>query len=259
LKRKNTSSHRSLGRAIDAGSALLSAPVLLSVLGRKRAPVREVEAQIVTDEELRALGKGDATSIAEEGAAEPPPIAQVATEDETVMSAAPEVFDDEGDQTPAEPEAPAEPHARTEPDAPIEPVVPIQPDAPIQPDPPAQPDPPTQPAAQVAPSVSTEEWTCEIALWREHDEAVLYARSFHGEEELTIAESPRFHVSGDGVPEQSTASLDAHGRLCEELARDGWERVGRGVDWYNDRFRRDFSVAALTASLATRIVFARRP
>jgi hypothetical protein len=107
--------------------------------------------------------------------------------------------------------------------------------------------------------VSTEEWTCEIALWREHDEAVLYARSFHGEEELTIAESPRFHVSGDGVPEQSTASLDAHEQLCDELARDGWERVGRGVDWYNDRFRRDFSVAALTASLATRIVFARRP
>ena len=251
--------------------------------------MREVEAQIVTDEELRALGKGDATSIAEDGAPEPPPIAPDATGDETVMSAAPEAFDDEDDRTPAEPEAPAERHARTEPDVPIEPDASAQPDAPIEPEVPAQPDvpiepdasaqpevpaqpdvpiepdasgqpePSAQPAAQVAPSVSTEEWTCEIALWREHDEAVLYARSFHGKEELTIAESPRFHVSGDGIPEQSTASLDAHEQLCDELARDGWERVGRGVDWYNDRFRRDFSVAALTASLTTRIVFARRP
>jgi hypothetical protein len=276
MKRKSTSSSPSLGScAIDAGSALLSAPLILSALGRKRTPVREVEAQIVTEEELRALERGDGTSEAEKGAAEPPPIAQIVTEDEAVVSAVPEVVDDVPEVVDDAQERAAEPPPIAQivtddetvvsavpevvDDAADQTAAPAEPDAPIEPDAPTEPDPATQPAAQVGPSLSTEEWTCEIAFWREHDEAVLYARSFHGEEEITIAESPRFPVGADGVSKQSKASVNAHERLCEDLAAAGWERVGRGVDWYSDRFRRDFSVAALNASLTPRIVFARRP
>jgi hypothetical protein len=114
-------------------------------------------------------------------------------------------------------------------------------------------------AAPAAPSVSLGGWSCEIAVWRDGDDAVFYARSFHDGVEIPLAESFSFRTPGDGPPVEDAATKEAHRVLCRELTNGGWVRVGGGAEWYSDRFRRAFSVAALNASLKTRIVFARRP
>jgi len=109
-----------------------------------------------------------------------------------------------------------------------------------------------------APSLSTAEWSCEIALWPDGDEAVFYARSFHRGDEIVVAESPRFAIGGDAAIEAGGAVLEAHAALTNELVQAGWTRVGPGPEWYADRFRRNFDPGAVTASLTTRVLFARR-
>jgi hypothetical protein len=113
---------------------------------------------------------------------------------------------------------------------------------------PFQHEEPGRPAPEGPPSLSREHWSCEIALWSDGQRALFYARSFREDEEVTIAESPSF--PGDETSgAKSPASAAAHARLREELLRMGWVPDGRGTEWYGERFRRDFSVAALNASL----------
>jgi hypothetical protein len=180
--------------------------------------------------------------------------------------AEPELAEDEHTQEPA--------HARIPPPAPtaVETIT-AAPEPPVAADPvveePAAPEPAEEQRAEepaqapnppsAAPSVSTEEWSCEIALWSEPDYAVFYARSFHDGDEIRIAESPRFPVARNATAEPTKVALMAHKSLCDELARAGWTRVGPGAEWYGDRFRRDFSVAALTSSLKTQLLYTRRP
>jgi len=123
----------------------------------------------------------------------------------------------------------------------------------------AQPEGVKAEPVPATPSVSTEDWICEIALWRDQDAAVFYARSFHDGIEIPVSESAPFTIGADGPLKHNEAASSAHRALCQELASAGWRRVEPGSEWYSDRFRRDFSLAALNASLKSRIVFARRP
>lgn len=113
---------------------------------------------------------------------------------------------------------------------------------------PLQHEEPERPAPEGPPSLSKEHWSCEIALWSDEERALFYARSFREDEEVTIAESPSFSIDA-ARGARSPASTAAHARLREELLRMGWVPDGRGTEWYGERFRRDFSVAALNASL----------
>jgi hypothetical protein len=115
-----------------------------------------------------------------------------------------------------------------------------------------------QDAAPDTPPVSLHGWHCEIAVWRGGGEAVFYARAFHEGEEIPVAESPPFALVGGGTPEQDPGTVEAHRLLCAELTEAGWVRVDAGPEWYGDRFRRDFSVAALNASLKAHIRHVRR-
>jgi hypothetical protein len=107
------------------------------------------------------------------------------------------------------------------------------------------------------PSVSTERWSCEIALWTDQDRGVFYARSFRRGEELIVAESSGFAVTGELV-EESPEAVAAYQSLCDDLVRMGWTREGNGPEWYGARFGRDFSVAALNASLTSQAGSERR-
>lgn len=207
--------------SLGLGTASLSALLLCCGLGAWRTRVRQVEGEIVRTDEVDGKPIPEAPLDGHDGA-EPPHSDGTATAHRAADDTAPqEVADDEAPQ-------------RREPE-------------PVQAAPPA-----------AAPTVSTQQWTCEIGLWRIDGEAVFYARSFHDGEELIVAESRPFPMNGDGPPEQSDDPLTAHQDLCNELERVGWERVGPGTEWYGDHFRRNFSVAALNTSLTTRIVFARR-
>jgi len=115
------------------------------------------------------------------------------------------------------------------------------------------------PSLSPPPTVSTDVWTCEIALWREEGEAVFYARSFYQGVEIPLAESPPFPLVGDDVLEQSPAAMEAHRGLGRQLTDTGWLHVEHGPEWYGDRFQREFSLAALNASLKARLTYTRRP
>lgn len=195
----------------------------------ERAPTRPVEslppepllsaAPAIDEEEM---DEAEELQLLEAVESEPP---------EPLLSAAPDVDDEEMEDA-EEPKA-AEPVDTT------------------------LPEPVDEGAAANLPTVSTEEWSCEIALWPEQGEAVFYARSFHDGDEIVVAESPRFPTGVDGTVDRRDAALRAHAELCKDLARGGWRRAGSGPEWYADRFRREFGAAAVSASLTTRIVFAR--
>ena len=240
----------SLGDVAGASATLL---VLCSVLGRKREPLREVEPEVIPPERppepftVVANDAPEERAVAEPAAeATPPPerapepLAVV----ETQEMDEPVVVEPTAEPAPPQPE----PLAVVEAHEPEEPVV-AEPTA--EPAPPPQ-DPPARP------TLSTDQWTCEIALWTEHDQGVFYARSFHRGDEVTIAESRRFAVTSAGAVEESPAAVAAYESLCDELVRMGWARDADGRDWYGTRFRRDFSLAALNASLTAHLPSARR-
>jgi hypothetical protein len=251
---------------VEGGSALLGAAVLCSALRWKR--IREVEAEIVTAPEPALHSIADTV----DGDSTPAEQPLVSAEPASLFSAVPEPVD-EGrteEESPAEIPEPDEGSASP---ALVEAVAPVaEPTFAAVPEPVDDERPKKEPAqaerAHAAPSpsspsrppaVSLDRWMCEIAIWSARDEAVFYARSFHDGEEITIAESTRFPSGGGGTVEPTGAAAEAHERLCDELAAAGWQHVGRGVEWYGDRFRREFSIAALNASLTTRVFFARRP
>jgi hypothetical protein len=217
-------------------------PLLLvhAAFRRNRRHLRDVTAEVVTEGEsiTQDLREGEphiaAPSAAVEADSHPPHVAEV------------ERYESPLDE-PAERVDP-EPEIRS-----AEPSVPPMVDAPID-----HRQVESAPHAPVAPSVSIDEWTCEIALWRGDGNAIFYARTYRDGEELTIAESPAFEFRGDDEPEQTKEILGAHHGLGKQLVRAGWEPSGCGRDWYNHRFRRDFTVAGLLASLTTPAPSARR-
>jgi hypothetical protein len=238
-------------------------------LGRKRAPIREVEVELVTPAELADYGVADPV-VEPHGMPAAPPFVSPLPEPVVSAVTAPvddERFDEEAAEDIPEPDERPSPPAFAERFAPAaEPAVsavpePLDDERPEEEPGEAERDDPTPTPSSTSPppAVSLDQWTCEIALWSEHAKAVFYARSFRDGEEITIAESTLFPLGADGTVEPTDTALEAHESLCEELAHAGWQRVGRGVEWYGDRFRRDFSVGALNASLTTRIAFARRP
>lgn len=219
MKRTSSSSDRPRPTSLgDVVGAFATLLVLCSVLGRKREPLREVEPEVIPPEPLAVVESREAVPV-EPKAVEPKPV----------------------DPKPVEPKP-----------------------VPLAPAPPPVPEP-VAPAAlrhaassdSESPSVSTERWSCEIALWTDHDRGVFYARSFHRGEEVVVAESPAFAVAGSDV-EESAEAVAAYRSLCDELVRVGWTREGSGPDWYGARFRRDFSMAALNASLTSQAGSARR-
>jgi hypothetical protein len=239
LKKVNPYSYRprraSLG---DVAGASLTLLVLCSALGRKREPLREVEPEVIPPgrplEPFTVVEADEMAAVVPDLPTEPPePLAIVEideTEEPLVVDPTPEA---------APPERVSEPLAVVEADETEEPVV-------VEPTP--EPAPPPQ-SPSGPPSLSTDQWTCEIALWTEHDQGVFYARSFHRGDEVTVAESPRFTITSTGAVEESPAAVAAYESLCDDLVRMGWARDADGRDWYGTRFRRDFSLAAVNASL----------
>jgi len=75
---------------------------------------------------------------------------------------------------------------------------------------------------------------------------------------VTVAESPGFAVPSTGTVEESPAAVAAYESLCDDLVRMGWARDADGRDWYGTRFRRDFSLSALNASLTAHVTSERR-
>ncbi|MFL5968756.1 MAG: hypothetical protein ACJ74L_04095 [Gaiellaceae bacterium] len=230
-------SHRTSRPSADdaLNGAVLAVLAAAATLTWRRGRIREVEAELISPH------------ATDEGAASQPVPEEL---DGRAFALVPDRVVEEADDPEERPadehplaEAEAEEEAEAEPDAEPEPEP--TPVARLQ-----QPPPP--------PTLSTEEWACEIALWRDHDAAVFYARSFHDDEEVLVAESTRFQLQGRAVPARSHEALAAHTALCDELVRTGWKHVGEGEEWYSDRFRRDFDAAALNASLTTRITYANR-
>ena len=233
----------SIGDVAGASATLL---VLCSVLGRKREPLREVEPEVIPPERAEPFTVVEAdqaaAAVPDRPHQPPEPLTVVEThepEEPVAVEAPPEA---------APPERAPEPLAVIEPDETEVPGV-------VEPTPEAAAP---QQGLSVPPSLSTDQWTCEIALWTEHDEGVFYARSFHRGDEVTIAESPRFAVASTGTVEESPAAVAAYESLCDDLVRMGWARDADGRDWYGTRFRRDFSLAALNASLTAHVTSERR-
>jgi hypothetical protein len=221
-------------------TAMLALLLVHARFRRNRRPLREVRAEIVTEDESFT---GDLPE-SESHLVSPP----AAVEAESQLSNLADVaeyesqLDEPAEPVNAEPEiASAEPSVSPTLDAPFEPR-----------------QDQSAPPAPFDPSISMEEWTCEIALWRGEDSAIFYARTYRDGEELTIAESPLFRFRGQDEPKQTKEILRAQHALRQQLVRAGWEPSGCGGDWYNHRFRRDFTVAGLIASLTTPISFARR-
>jgi hypothetical protein len=233
LIRQPHSHQTSRPSADDAlNGAFLALLAAAATLTWRRGRIREVEAELISP---HASDEGAAWQREPEELDGP----AFALVPDPVVEEAP----DDPEERPADEQPVAE--AETEAEADADPEPEPTPIARLQ-----QPPPP--------PSLSTEEWACEIALWRDHDAAVFYARSFHDDEEVLVAESPRFQLQGRAVSARSDEALAAHTALCDELVRTGWKHVGEGEEWYSDRFRRDFDAAALNASLTTRITYANR-
>jgi hypothetical protein len=234
----------SIGDVAGASAILL---VLCSVLGRKREPLREVEPEVIppgrAPEPLTVVEADETAPAVPDRPHEPPePLAVVETdetEEPVAVEPAPQA---------APPERTPEPLAVVETDETEEPVV-------VEPTPEAAPPPQGRSGP---PSLSTDQWTCEIALWTEHDQGVFYARSFHRGDEVIVAESPGFAVPSTGTVEESPAAVAAYESLCDDLVRMGWARDADGLDWYGTRFRRDFSLSALNASLTAHVTSERR-
>lgn len=210
----------------------------------RRGRIREVEAELISPH------------ASDEGAAsQPEPEELESRAFALVPNPVVEEAPDDPEERPADEQPLAEAQAEAEAETEEESESEAAPDA--------EPEPEPTPVARLQqppspPTLSTEEWACEIALWRDHDTAVFYARSFHDDEEVLVAESTRFQLQGRAVPARSHEALAAHTALCDELVRTGWKHVGEGEEWYSDRFRRDFDAAALNASLTTRITYANR-
>jgi hypothetical protein len=103
-------------------------------------------------------------------------------------------------------------------------------------------EPPTTEAAPVEPARPTEE-ICAIAVWKGYAKARFYARLEPADEdEFAVAESPPFRFRGNGAPDQTKASQNAHRALVEQLLLKGWEQDGREGPWYAVRFRRELPV-----------------
>jgi hypothetical protein len=216
---------------------------------RNRRPLREVRAEIVTEGESFApdLRESESHIVSRPAAVEAeshlPHLADVAKYESPLDEPAELVpLDEPAELVDAEPEIrSAEPSVSPTVDAPVD----------------HRPDEPAPPAL-FAPSISIDEWTCEIALWHGDSNAIFYARTYWQGEELTIAESQPFGFRGQDDPEETKEIRRAHHRLGKQLVRAGWEPSGSGGPWYNHRFRRDFTVAGLIASLTTPATSARR-
>jgi hypothetical protein len=211
-------------------------------LGRKREPLREVEPEVIPPERLAVVGNDEVHVD------EPEPVVLAPEPEPVVLAPEPEPV-----ALAPEPEPVA---LAPEPEPEPVPVIP----APPPPDPPSErrDEAPSRTESDSLPSLSTEQWSCEVALWTDHDQGVFYARSFHRGEEVIVAESPRFAVTSEGTVDESPAAVEAYRSLCDDLVRTGWIRAGNGVEWYGAHFRREFSLAALNASLTSHVTSARR-
>jgi len=246
-----------IGQSVERRTTVvLSALLLFCSFAWRRPRLREVEAEVVAPGDARRAGDTARlipapTILHPEPKPSPRPVlAEVAPAPEEPSEPKPPTDEEEeagaaeasADVAPAldEEEVDDEEEVEAAAAAPADLPVPLE-------------SPPLDP-----PSLSTAEWSCEIALWAEGNSAVFYARSFHRGDEIVVAESPPFPTRGDGDPERGGGALKAHAALTEELVRAGWIRAGGGSEWYADRFRRDFDPAAVTASLKTRVLFAGR-
>jgi hypothetical protein len=78
---------------------------------------------------------------------------------------------------------------------------------------------------------------CEIECWRGYVKWQFHVKSPSPLE--ASFSSPYFRAVGGMAPEQTDAALRAHGALVEKLTAAGWERDGRGEDWFAERFQRE--------------------
>jgi hypothetical protein len=81
--------------------------------------------------------------------------------------------------------------------------------------------------------------TCEIG-WSPSARGVTFQATadLPGRGADVIAESPPVAPPDAGAPPKTLASRLAHQQLVQALEGAGWERCGRGSDWYAMRFRR---------------------
>jgi hypothetical protein len=105
--------------------------------------------------------------------------------------------------------------------------------------------PETTEATELQPPVTEPtEWTCEISFWRGYRKGAFYARTYDGEEEVAVGESPLFRPHGNGLPEPTLEAEDAYNALCEQLEREGWTLVETGETWFDATFQLEITAAA---------------
>jgi hypothetical protein len=76
--------------------------------------------------------------------------------------------------------------------------------------------------------------SCSIAVWRGYRKAMFYAQTFDSNgDAVALAESPMFKYSGNGVPDQTDAAVQAYEALVELLTEEGWQTVDQGPAWFD--------------------------
>jgi hypothetical protein len=86
--------------------------------------------------------------------------------------------------------------------------------------------------AESEPVVDTS--TCNIALWRGYRKAMFYAQTFDSNgDAVALAESPMFKYSGNGIPDQTDAAVQAYKALVELLKDEGWQTAEHGPAWFD--------------------------
>jgi len=83
-----------------------------------------------------------------------------------------------------------------------------------------------------------ESQVCEILWWSGYLKGQFYVLTDRPLVTGQPLESPMFRARGSDGPERTDAAVAAHESLVAALAAGGWERDGRGLHWYSDRFRR---------------------
>ncbi|MGH3034638.1 MAG: hypothetical protein ACRDON_08800 [Gaiellaceae bacterium] len=104
---------------------------------------------------------------------------------------------------------------------------------------------PVQPAAPQALLLPAEEtpstrWErCQVEWWRGYVTSDFYALAVGPDGEPYVAgRSERFRWWGSEPPPQRGGAAEAHARLLEQLAEEGWEATQTRGAWYGTRLRR---------------------
>jgi hypothetical protein len=91
---------------------------------------------------------------------------------------------------------------------------------------------------------------CEITWWHGRLSGEFIAACFDGLVPIdVIASRPVRWATGHATPPETPRLVTALEELERELKEAGWERIGRGDEWYSHRFRRRSGADAAEAAI----------